>query len=251
MTEQISARVASDTAEHNISFLRRNWQKFVAAAIWIGLAGGLFAYISVNNLTIGAALRDIVGLLQTPLGPLLYILIYTLRPLAFFSAVVLTLLAGSIWGGLLGVIYVVIGSNLSATLAYVVGRVFGQGIIDETRTDGTIARYTGRLRRNSFETVLVMRFIFLPYDLVNYLCGFLKIDYKAFILATIIGSIPGTITFVLAGASVPAESVVMGAFSPEFNPWTLAAAAALFVVSLGLSRLLKRREAGQDDMVAE
>lgn len=49
---------------------------------------------------------------------------------------------------------------------------------------------------NSFETVLIMRFIFLPYDLVNYLAGILRIDLKAFILATLLGSIPGTIAFV-------------------------------------------------------
>jgi uncharacterized membrane protein YdjX (TVP38/TMEM64 family) len=92
-----------------------------------------------------------------------------------------------------------------------------------------------------------MRFIYLPYDLVNYLGGFLRIDYKAFILATILGSIPGTITFVLAGASVRIDDVFMENFRPELNPWTLVASVVLFVGSLLLSRYFKRREAKRSE----
>ncbi|MFV9507319.1 MAG: hypothetical protein AB4911_22435 [Oscillochloridaceae bacterium umkhey_bin13] len=39
------------------------------------------------------------------------------------------LLGGAIWGPLWGTLFVVIGSNMSATLAYSFGRVFGQGVI--------------------------------------------------------------------------------------------------------------------------
>lgn len=247
-TEQVASGTAQqgESSEQNESFLARNWQKIAAIVIWVALAGSLFAYITINDLTISEALRNIVGLLQTPLGPLLFILIYTLRPLTFFSATVLTLLAGSLWGGLLGIIYTVIGSNLSSTFAYYLGRFLGKGLIDESKTEGTIARYTDRMRKNSFETVLIMRFIFLPYDLVSYLSGLLKIDFKAFILATIIGSIPGTIAITLAGASVPIDTILMDGFRPQFNPWTFAAAAALFVVSLGFSRYLKSREQNKE-----
>jgi uncharacterized membrane protein YdjX (TVP38/TMEM64 family) len=224
------------------SFLARNWQKLVAVAIWVVLVGSFLAYMSVNNLTFTDALRNLVGLLQTPVGPLLFILIYTVRPLAFFSATVITLLAGSIWGPILGVLYTVIGSNASATVAYALGRFLGQGALDENASSGIISRYAERMRRNSFETILIMRFIFLPYDLVNYLGGFLRIKYRPFILATILGSIPGTITFVLAGASVQINDILNEGFRPEFNPWTLTVAAALFVVSLGLSRFFKSRE---------
>lgn len=225
------------------SWLRRNWQKLLAVMIWLGLLGGVVAYSSLTGKSPTATLQDIVSLLQTPYGPLFYILIYTLRPLAFFSAVVLTLLAGAIFGPWLGVIYTVVGSNLSATLAYALGRFLGNGVLDANQSQGLVQRYAERMRRNSFETILIMRFIFLPYDLVNYLGGFLRIDYKAFILATILGSIPGTITFVLAGAAVRIEDVFRSDFRPEFNPWSLAASVLLFGVSLALSRYFKQREA--------
>ncbi|MEM8532857.1 MAG: TVP38/TMEM64 family protein [Chloroflexota bacterium] len=225
------------------SFISRNWQKLVAVGIWVALIGGLFAYINLNNLTITDALRNVVSLMQTPIGPLIYLLVYAIRPLAFFSAVVLTLAAGSIYGPILGVVYTVIASNTSATVAYFLGRFLGKGLIDETQSTGIVQRYAERMRNNSFETILIMRFIYLPYDLVNYLGGILRIDYKSFILATILGSIPGTITFVLAGASLQIDDVFNEGFRPEFNPWTLAASVGLFVLSLFLSRYFKTREA--------
>jgi uncharacterized membrane protein YdjX (TVP38/TMEM64 family) len=95
------------------------------------------------------------------------------------------------------------------------------------------------MRRNSFETVLIMRFIFLPYDLVNYLAGFLRIDWKAYLLATALGSIPGTVSFVLFGASFD------GDFSgglPSVDPRALAASVTIFLISIGLSRYFKSRE---------
>ncbi len=225
------------------SFWARNWQKLMAVAIWVVLIGGLVAYVNLNNLTIGDALTNIVRLMQTPYGPLIYLLIYAVRPLAFFSATVLTLAAGSIFGPFWGVIFTILAANTSATVAYFLGRFLGTGVLDESQTTGVIHNYATRMRRNSFETILIMRFVFLPYDLVNYLAGFLRIDYKAFILATIIGSLPGTITFVLAGASVDINEVLMGQVNASvFNPWALAVSVLLFVSSLALSRYFKQRE---------
>jgi uncharacterized membrane protein YdjX (TVP38/TMEM64 family) len=136
---------------------------------------------------------------------------------------------------------VVIASNISATIAYLVGRYFGKGLLEKGDQGGWMDRYASRMRSNSFETILVMRFIFLPYDLVNYLAGFLRIRWSAFILATALGSIPGTMAFVWFGSSI--ESFDGGL--PTLNPWTLAASAAIFIVSLVLARMFKRREAVQ------
>jgi uncharacterized membrane protein YdjX (TVP38/TMEM64 family) len=237
------------TTEQQSSFLSRNGQKMFAIVIWAFLVGGIVTYSLVTGKSPTDILRDVVGLLQTPFGPLIYILIYAVRPLAFFSAIVLTLLAGSLFGPIFGVIYTVIGSNISATVAYFLGSVLGRGVLSDAKTNsqGIVQRYAERMRQNSFETILIMRFIYLPYDLVNYLGGFLRIDYKAFILATILGSIPGTITFVLAGASVRIDDVFMESFRPELNPWTLVASVVLFVGSLLLSRYFKRREAKRSE----
>ena len=234
------------TTSRALRFLDRHRQKLVAAMIWLAMAGSFLGYSLVTNKSATETLQDVVNLLRTPAGPFLYILIYTLRPLAFFSAVIVTLLGGAIWGPLWGTLFVVIGSNISATLAYAFGRAFGQGMLsDDTTgtTSGVVRRYAERLRANAFTTVLVMRLIYLPYDMVNYLAGFLRIPYRPYMLASILGSLPGTLTFVLAGASLPIDDIFAGRLRiTAINPWTLALSVVLFVAGLAISRLLRRRE---------
>ena len=222
------------------SWLGQHWQKIVALLLWVGLFAVYRWYSVTNDLGPLEAVRQVIQLMQTSaFGPLIYIGLYALRPLLFFSSVLLTLAGGFIFGPIWGVIYTIIAANTSAMVAYVVGRYFGQGLLDAEGSEGIIQRYATRMRENSFETVLIMRFIFLPYDLVNYLAGFLRIDWKAFILATALGSIPGTISFILFGAAIEGD---FDGTIPSLDPVILAFSVVIFIVSLLLSRYFKRRE---------
>lgn len=227
-------------AERRPSFWRRHWQKIMALLFWLLLIGGYQWYALSNHLSPLAVLQQVITVLKSNVfGVLLFIVLYTLRPLILFPATVLTLGAGLVFGPVWGVVYTIIGSNLSALLAFFVGRFLGEGLLDGERTKAIVEHYTERLRNNSFATVLTMRFIFLPYDFVNYLCGLLRVDWKAFLLATMIGSLPGTIAVVVAGASLH------GDFShglPSFDRRVFAISAVIFVVSLVIARYVKRRE---------
>ncbi len=221
-------------------WLGHHWQKLVALAIWATLIVTYVAFSRANDLGPLAAVRAIIGLMTASAwGPLLYIVIYAVRPLLFFSATLLTLAGGFIFGPVWGVVYTVIASNLSAMVAYGMGRYFGEGFLDVDQMGSWTERYTTRMRAHGFATVLIMRFIFLPYDLVSYLAGLLRIDWKAFLLATAVGCLPGTVSFVLAGASL--EGGFDGGL-PKLNPWVLTFSVAVFVVSLLLSRFVKQRE---------
>lgn len=227
------------------SFLTQHWQKLVGLAFWLAIGATYFWYVNSNGLSYLDVVQEFVEFLRTPYGPILYIVLYALRPVIFFPASIITIAGGSIFGPVLGIIYVILGSNASASVAYLIGRYFGQGVLDEGESEGVIQKYAQRMRNNSFETILIMRFIFLPFDLVNYLGGFLRVDYKAFILATLLGSVPGTISFVLFGASF---DISQGLAEAETNPWTLVASVVIFVVSLGLSRYLKKRETTEEEV---
>jgi uncharacterized membrane protein YdjX (TVP38/TMEM64 family) len=225
-------------------FLQQHGAKLVAFLFWSVLVGGYYLYASINNLTLADSLQLMVDLLTgSLLGPVFYIVIYALRPLLFFPATILTLLGGFLFGPI-GILWTVLGSNASALLAYSVGRYFGQGVLDNKENSGLIQQYTQRLRQNSFETVLTMRLLFLPYDLVNYAAGFLKIRWQPFILATAVGSIPGTISIVLLGGSFGTlDELVAG--DVQVNTITLIASVALILVSIGLSRFIKKRESSE------
>lgn len=226
-------------------WLQKHGQKLIAASFWLLLLASYALYMQQNNLGPLQALRQVLEFLATnPLGPLIFIGLYIARPLIFFSAGVLSIAAGVLFGPVWGVIYTVIGSNLGASLAYVIGRFFSQSVLDETETkQGGINNYIARMRSNSFETVFIMRLIFLPYDLVNYLAGFLKIHYGAFIFATILGSLPGTISFALFGASTGGLE-----FAEQGFDWrAFGLSVLIFVVSLLVSRLVKRKESSRSE----
>jgi len=184
------------------------------------------------------AVQHLIDFMSSGLaGPLIYVVFYALRPLILFPASLLTLAAGFVFGPVLGLLFTVLGSNVSASLAYLAGRYFGRGFQNTGRTGDTLEGYAERLHRNSFESVLIMRLIFVPFDAVNYAAGLLHVRYRPFILATILGSLPGTTSFVLFGASM------QGSFTdrtPHLNLWILLASALIAAGSLLLSHHLKR-----------
>ena len=243
MTLSTSENTPKDTQP--ASFLSRHGQKLVALGFWLLLLGAYWFYVQSNDLTVADSAENIAVLLTTSaFGPLLYIIIYWLRPLIFFPATILTVLGGFLFGPI-GIIYTIIGANGSAMVAFAIGYFFGQGILEENEDSaGFIQKYTTRMRENSFETVLLMRLIFLPYDLVNYSAGFLRIKWMPFLLATAIGSLPGTISFVLLGSSFGTLDELL-AGELKVNPPVLVASIVLILVSIGFSRVLKKREAAK------
>ena len=96
----------------------------------------------------------------------------------------------------------VIAANGSAMVAYGLARWLGGERFADPEATGRLTRWTRRLRERSFETVIVMRLVYLPYDLVSYLAGALRIHPLAFLAGTAIGSAPATVAFVLFGASL-------------------------------------------------
>lgn len=224
------------------TFWQRHWSKAVALILWLALLGGYFWYTRQNDLTLADSVSSIADLLTNSFfGPLLYILIYAGRPLLFFPATILTLLGGFLFGPL-GILYTIVGSNASAMVTFGIGWFLGEDVLQDEEKSGVIQKYTRRMRENSFETVLIMRLIFLPYDLVNYVSGFLKINWKAFLLATAVGSVPGTISFVLLGASFGTLDELL-AGEVQLNPVTVIASVVIIGISLVLSRYIKKREA--------
>lgn len=239
-------------------YMQQNLKRALIVALWISAAVGWVLYQRSTGLgTIGTLEAFIEAIRGEWWAFGLFILIYALRPVVLFPASLFTIAGGLLFGPVIGVAASVIGANASAMVAYFIARAFGFEFDDDDEHIGIMRKWAGRMRRNSFESVLLMRLAFLPYDGVNYAAGFLKIKPVAFILATAIGSFPGTVSFSLAGASI--ESLSDG--PSGVDPIVLIASGALFVLSIVISRIVKRREAAKvttaddvvevDDSVAE
>lgn len=216
--------------------LRRRRTMVIAA--WATVAAAWIWYQVANDLgPTESAQRFLDWIDSAWWGIAAYVGVYLLRPLVLFPASVLTVVGGILFGPVLGIAVVVVAANLSALIAYGIGRTLRSEREIDPEQASVAARWSARMRDNSFETVLVMRLLFLPYDFVNYLSGLLRIKWVPFLVATALGSLPGTVSFVLIGASL--ERVDQG--FDGLDPGALAIGLVIFVVSLLVARILRRR----------
>jgi uncharacterized membrane protein YdjX (TVP38/TMEM64 family) len=212
-------------------------------AFWLALPLLYVWYTRANNLPWIAGIYHLIDLLRTPYyGAVVYILAFALRPLVFFSAAALTVIAGSVFGPLWGFGLTVVACNVSAAVAYGCGHFFSKDVFERERLCGVLRHYADRLHRNSFETVLLMNLVFLPFDLINYLAGFMRLQFRPFLLATILGSLPGIVACVLLGTSIQLE-MHNGLIWPDVRPGVLVVSLVMFAIGIGVSRVLRRREA--------
>ena len=217
-------------------------QRGVVVAVWLAaIVAWQVHQRSTGMSTIDSGQRFIDTVGSSWWGVFAFLLVYLARPLVLFPASVLTVVGGILFGPVLGVVVVVVAANASAMVAYGVGRLLGRppGERDVTGDDASVARrWASRMRDHSFETVLVMRLLFLPFDAVNYLAGMLRLRWLPFLLATALGSLPGTVSFVLLGASLDRVDEGIGGIDTT----VLIAGGVIFVVSLVLARILRRRQ---------
>ena len=222
-------------------------QRAIVVAIWLGaITVWQIQQTSTGRTTVENAQQFIDTVGGSWWGVFAFVLVYLIRPIVLFPASVLTVVGGVLFGPVVGVLVVVVAANASAMVAYGVGRLLGRptGAIGSTGDEVSLRRrWANRMRANSFETVLIMRLLFIPYDLVNYLSGILRLRWLPFLLATALGSLPGTVSFVLIGASL--ERVDDG--FDGIDPIALGSGAMIFVVSLLLARILRRRQPATDE----
>ncbi len=208
------------------------------AAIWLILfAGGLFFWWRS-----GIPLQRIPYRLETWLqqfgllkAALIYIVFYTIRPLILFPASLLTIASGLVFGPLLGILFTIVGENASANFAFFLARWFGRDLVAAREQEGSLAaRWDARLRQNGMVTVLIMRLIYLPFDLVNFACGLTSMRQVDFAIGTFIGILPALISFVLFGG--------VAAASNENRAMTFSLAIMFFFLGLVIARLFKQQD---------
>jgi uncharacterized membrane protein YdjX (TVP38/TMEM64 family) len=217
-----------------------NRKKFIKIGLfisWMMLFVGAVSYHLNSGNTLSQYPKEITHLIENAgaIGPILYIVFYLFRPLIFFPATLLTAISGALFGPVGGIIYTMIGENLSANFSFIVGRYFMKDISRKLMSKNTlVSKVDCSFRDNGFISVLIMRLVFMPFDLVSYMSGACDLKQKDFALGTVLGIIPGLVTFVLIGSS----------FS---NPYNLLLAVVFLVIGILISRTLKKKKLDRFD----
>jgi len=167
-------------------------------------------------------------------APVIYIVVYTIRPLVFFPASVLSIAGGLAFGAWMGTVYTIIGATLGAMLSFYVAKTVGKSLVKKDWT-GNAGKIQSQMEQNGFLYVLLFRLIpVINFDLISYMAAIAKVRFASFALATFIGIIPGTFAYNFLGSSF-----VSG------NPETIFFAVVVFIVLTVVPILIRNRWASK------
>lgn len=221
-------------------FLKDNILQIITGIIWLSIIYLYFHYkkvYDVSNLEIAQMIYTFVS--TSFWWPVIYIVLYTIRPIIFFPATFMTFMSWAlfwVWGWFL---FTMIWENLSANFAYLLGRIFGKKLI-KPESSWLIIDLKEKVSENAFISILMTRLLFFPFDIVNYISWILKVKWRGFFLWTVIWIIPGALIFIIAWASV--ENASEFDFSKISFDWSMLLMAGwLFVFSLVLAKYLKKK----------
>ena len=158
------------------------------------------------------------------------------------GAVILTLSGGFLFGAVAGTALTVVAATIGATLVFLLARrIFGADALD--RLGPVAQKLAAGLRRDAGPYLLVLRLVPLfPFFLVNLVPAFAGVRLPVFVVTTLLGILPATAVFSLAGAGLGSVLDAGGTLDVRsiLTPQILGALMGLAALSL-VAIPLKRR----------
>ena len=134
-----------------------------------------------------------------PWFPLVFFLAHVLVTILPFPRTAFTLAAGLLFGPALGVLIAVTASALSALLALLAVRALGWQLTSLV-SHPALESVDARLRARGWAAVLSLRLIpVVPFSVLNYAAGASSVKVLPYLLATLVGLLPGTAAVVVLG----------------------------------------------------
>lgn len=178
-------------------------------------------------------------------APLLFVLIMAAVVVLLLPGVLFTTGAGFVFGVVEGSLYVIVGTTLGATLAFLIARhLFGQRARQFIMARSRLHVVSKELTPHGWKIVLLTRLIpFFPSKISNYFFGLTPFSLRGYVGGSLLGFIPFSVHNVYLG-SIAANLSTLGARSADRTPleWALYGAGfvAAVTVVVVLNRLARR-----------
>ncbi|MEY3915462.1 MAG: Mercuric reductase [Pseudomonadota bacterium] len=209
-------------------------KKAVLALVLIGAIAAYFIfdlgqYLSLENFK--ASQADIVAAKDA--NPALYIvgffLLYVaVTGLSIPGAAIMTLVAGALFGVVVGTLIVSFASTMGATLAFLSSRYLLRDWVQGKFGERLRAVDDGLEKDGAFYLFTLRLIPVFPFFVINLLMGLTRIKTGTFFWVSQIGMLPATIVFVNAGTQISRIESTAGLLSPTliasfvalaFFPW--------------------------------
>lgn len=136
------------------------------------------------------------------MAPSVFIAISAIRPVFLFPASILSIVGGILFGSLLGTLYAVAGSTLGAVVAYSLSKILGSDFI-HIIFGNQLLRIESILSEQGIRIIFVLRLIpVIPFDLVNYASGLVRVKFLDYVTGTALGLVPATFAYTFLGESL-------------------------------------------------
>ncbi|MBB4267003.1 TVP38/TMEM64 family protein [Roseospira visakhapatnamensis] len=229
-------------APDGLANTRRGWT--LRLGLLVLLVAGLAAFVALGGPrllsfdTLGRHHAAIAAWVSAHQGMAVVAFVLTYVLAVTFSvpgAVWLSIAGGYLFGTVLGSALVVLAATLGATAVFLAARtILGDGW-RRRAFSGTGRRLAERLRDSAFTGLLVLRLVpVFPFWLVNLVPAFLDVSVRVYVLATLLGIIPGAVVFAGVGAGL--DRVLAAGDQPDlgvvYDPQVLGPLLGLAVLAL-------------------
>lgn len=182
--------------------------RFVPITILIGastmaISLGWTDYLSINKFEIYR--EEILVFIQGDylFSVFIFTLIYLVSTaLSIPGALFLTIIGGYLFGPILGAAYSLVGATIGAGILFLSART-AFGTILRARVGPAIEKIRLELKKNAFFYLLSLRLVpVFPFFVVNLAPAFLNIKFGVYILASLLGMMPGALVYALIGSGL-------------------------------------------------
>ncbi len=167
---------------------------------------------------------------QGAFAPLIFALVYAIATVLALPGSALSIMAGVLFGSVLGVGVVWLGATVGASLCFLVARYLLRGSVEQwLGNNEKFQKLDAITQKNGSIIVAVTRLVPLfPFNVLNYGFGLTKVSFSIYVLWTAICIIPGTILFVVG------TDAITQALSQGQVPWALVGIVLLVLAILTL-----------------
>lgn len=150
-------------------------------------------------------------------GPFVFLVIYSVGVVAAVPGSALTIIAGALFGSLLGIIVVINAATLGASFCFLISRYFARDYVSTWLSKSEkFQRLDELTEKHGAVIVALTRLVPLfPFNLLNYGFGLTRVPFWTYVLWSWLCMLPGTMLYV-----VGADALTKGVAEGEV-PWLL------------------------------
>jgi uncharacterized membrane protein YdjX (TVP38/TMEM64 family) len=180
------------------------------------------------------------------LGVVLFMAVYIVATVLFFPASVLTIGAGFVFGVLAGTVIVSVSATIGAALAFLIARYLARGKIEQKVSSNKKFKQIDRaIGEQGAKLVFLLRLSpLIPFNVSNYFYGLTAVRFWPYVLASWIGTLPGTLLYVYLGAAGKAGLSAAAGQSSGRSAWEYLlfslGLVATAVVTVWVTRIARR-----------